>query len=427
MYKTFYLSAALLAAAASHAGYGSAQQSPAGLTIVAAERLTLHIPFYCERVTRHMHRANSHDERVILYRIELSNGVVGWGECPPNMSALPLEGLIGKNPFEFITSSRIRFGVQMALMDAVGRTVGVPLHKLIGTQVRDRVPIAWWMIDMPPEDWAAEVAESVRRGYTSAKIKARPWRDLHTQLEAVAAVAPADYRVVIDYNGFLLSATNALTLLKQIENMALIDGHESPYYFSTDLAGVASLTNALTKRVVDHFQNVFALENVGDGYLLAPNFGTLETAFRQESLCAARGKPYWLQMVGTGITAAYMAHLGSVLSHARLPGVTCHELWEDDLLQSRLEVVGGMMRVPEGPGLGVEVDEAAIRRYQVDPAAPTPKELYRRTAPPTRIRIPDGAGGETVLTFADESVYYPLFLKGDYPGFVRGVTVEIGE
>jgi len=94
-----------------------------GFTIAAAERLTLNIPFYHERVARHMHRANTHSERVALYRIELANGVVGWGECPPGMPPERLENLIGRNAFDFLYSGSVRFGVEMALIDAVSRSL----------------------------------------------------------------------------------------------------------------------------------------------------------------------------------------------------------------------------------------------------------------------------------------------------------------
>jgi len=398
-----------------------------GFTIAAAERLTLNIPFYHERVTRHMHRANTHSERVALYRIELANGVVGWGECPPGVPPERLENLIGRNAFDFLYSGSVRFGVEMALMDAVGRSLGVPAYKLIGGKVRDRVPISWWMIDMPPEDWAAEIEESVRRGYTSAKIKARPWRDLIPQLKAIAEVAPENYRVMIDYNGFLLTAENALQYLKQLDDMPLVEGHESAIYFGSDYDGVRMLAGNLNKLIVDHYSDKHVMENAGDGFLLGVNYGSLAEVRRQNALCAAQNKPYWLQMVGTGLTAAYAVQIGAVMSHAKMPAVTCHELWEHDLLKERIEVVDGFIRVPEGPGLGVEVDEEAIRHYQVDPDTPTPRDLYHKNPPTVRIIIPNEDGGETVLTFTNESAYYQPFLKGEYPVFVPGVRLETAD
>ena len=61
-----------------------------------------------------------------------------------------------------------------------------------------------------------------------------------------------------------------------------------------------------------------------------------------------------------------MTHLGAVLTHAQWPGITCHELYEHSLLEERIDVVGGYVRAPDEPGLGVKVDEAALEEYRVD-------------------------------------------------------------
>ena len=71
--------------------------------------------------------------------------------------------------------------------------------------------------------------------------------------------------------------------------------------------------------------------------------------------------PFFLQLVGTGLTTTMALHLGAVLSHAQWPAITCHELYTHSLLSERIDVVGGYARVPDAPGLGMEVDEAAQR------------------------------------------------------------------
>ena len=118
-------------------------------------------------------------------------------------------------------------------------------------------------------------------------------------------------------------------------------------------------------------------------------------------------------------------HLGAVLSQAELPAITCHELWESDLLETRLAVVDGTIAVSDSPGLGITVDEAALAAYRVDPSTPTPQQLFRESDYRCRVHIPDGSGGETVHEFTGEDVYYPAFSEGEYPGFVPGVWMEV--
>jgi hypothetical protein len=131
---------------------------------------------------------------------------------------------------------------------------------------------------------------------------------------------------------------------------------------------------------------------------------------------AMANMPFFLQMVGTGLTTTLMLHLGAVLSHAQWPAITCHELYQHNLLTQRIDVVGGHARVPEAPGLGVTVDEAALARYGVAQADFTlPKRLlcYSR------------ANGIKVY-FAQDSHHtsemWRYFSVGNQPLYERGVS-----
>ena len=171
------------------------------MIITNAQRIALNIPFYAPHVTRAMHRGQSFDERVYLYRLETDNDLVAHAD---STVSTPVDHLIGQNPYAIMHDDRIGFGPQVACLDLVGKDAGVPVHALLGTRIRGRYPISWWDIDMPPADWAAEARESVVRGYASFKMKARPWRDIFAQVEAAAEVVPGDYKFDIDFNGFLL-------------------------------------------------------------------------------------------------------------------------------------------------------------------------------------------------------------------------------
>ena len=90
---------------------------------------------------------------------------------------------------------------------------------------------------------------------------------------------------------------------------------------------------------------------------------------RDGTLADEANMPFWLQIVGDGLSTTWAAHLGAVLNQASWPAITCINLYSHHLLKRPIEVIGGYHRVPEAPGLGVEVDEDAILQYQVSDEA----------------------------------------------------------
>ena len=180
----------------------------------------------------------------------------------------------------------------------------------------------------------------------------------------------------------------------------------------------------MRKPIVEHFREECLHAHCSDGFVIG---GGATQVRRDATLAAAFNKPFWLQLVGTGITTAFAVHLGSVLSHAQLPYITCFELWEHNLLKEGLEVVDGFIDVSDSPGLGIEVDEAAIEKYKVDPSAPTPTDLYRQKKRILRINWPGVGKKQRIWEFTDESIYQRAFYQGNLPGFERGVNLEVIE
>ena len=170
----------------------------------------------------------------------------------------------------------------------------------------------------------------------------------------------------------------------------------------------------MRKPIVEHFREDVLHAHCSDGFVVG---GGLSACRTQNALAASFNKPFWLQLVGTGLTTAFAVQLGSTLSHAQLPCITCSELWEHDLLKEGLEIVDGYAAVPDAPGLGVEVDEGVIDRYRVDPGAPIPTNQYRARKRILRISWPGAAGGRRTLDFTHESNYQQEFYKGSIPGF----------
>ncbi|MCZ6680432.1 MAG: enolase, partial [Candidatus Poribacteria bacterium] len=262
------------------------------MKIKHAEIITLNVPFYCDHVTRAMQRAQTHDERVYIYRIETDSGIVGYGETVGGgdyrVALDNVERLVGQNPFAIMHDDAIGAGPQLAVFDAVGKAAGVPVHALLGAKLRDRCPISWWGIDMPSEDWAAEAAESLKRGYTSFKMKARPWRDIIDQIETVGKVVPQDYKFDVDFNGFLLTPAKAEIILRELDGHPNVGMYESPFYLWQDMTGARMLRERVVKPVVEHFRDEYLQAHCSDGFVIGG--GATETR-RQANLAAAFNKP----------------------------------------------------------------------------------------------------------------------------------------
>ena len=100
-------------------------------------------------------------------------------------------------------------------------------------------------------------------------------------------------------------------------------------------------------------------EGVCDGFVIG---GGVRQTLSDGNLAERAQMPFWLQMVGTGLTTTFAAHLGSVLKGARWPAMPCVNIYSHTLLRE-FEVKGGYLQVPAAPGLGVELDREAVVQF----------------------------------------------------------------
>jgi L-alanine-DL-glutamate epimerase-like enolase superfamily enzyme len=350
--------------------------------VKALELIHLDVPF-TPHTNQHMQYWLPHWRISQLCKVTLENGIMGWGETLPNYTWAKVptgveEQVIGRPVAELLWRDELGAGVQMALFDAAGQALGVPVYRLLGNKLRNWCPISWWAMDMPPQDWAEQCAEAVRQGYMSAKLKARTWYDLHAALNAIFEVVPAQFVLDLDFNATLDNAANAVKFLSTLERYEQVAMFESPIPQS-DVVGNVQIRKRIDRPVAMHYGSppiMTALQaDVCDGFVVCAGAHAL---LRQASVLEEANKPFWLQLVGTGITTSWAAHFGAVLIQAKWPAVTCLNIWESQLLRTPIELRAGFMRVPERPGLGIEVDEAAVAKYQVDYSfVEPPRHIYR--------------------------------------------------
>jgi L-alanine-DL-glutamate epimerase-like enolase superfamily enzyme len=270
---------------------------------------------------------------------------------------------------------------------------------------------------MPPEALAAEAQEALERGYTSYKIKARPWWDVYAQVKAISAVTPPHFRLDLDWNNMLLNAGNAAPVLAELDKEPRVAIYESPI-MQRDVEGQRTLRRKTTRPLALHFGEppftAVVRDEVCDGFVVG---GGVASVLRQGALAGAFEKPFWLQLVGTGLTTALSAHLGAVLPFAQWPSVNCLNNYADDLLAEPLAIQGGFVRVPDQPGLGVTIDEQALARYRMAPP-------YEH--PPPRLLLSVVWPGGRVMHYANmRPQCWDDFWAGNQPPQERGVTMEV--
>ena len=391
------------------------------LTVKSIKRTWLDVPFR-EVPRRNMIRELPHWTIFEFCQVELDCGVQGLGEtmCFYPWGAVTDESVsraIGGTATELMWDDSLGSGLQMALFDAVAKALGTPIYQLLGNRVRDQAHISWWSLEMPVEDWLSECREAIAGGYTSYKVKARPWFDLREQLRTVTSEVPDHFEIDLDFNTMCNDSAHAVRLLCELERYPHVKIYESPIPQS-DVAGNQYLRRHTSIPLAMHVGNpplMTALkENVCDGFVV---HGGASQILHEAHIIAEANKVFWLQLVGTGITASWALHFAAVCSHARWPAVNCHNLYQNSLLKQPIQVEESLAPIPQGPGLGVEVDWDAVERFRIDPIAkpyPHPNLLIRVSWP----------AGEADY-YAHGLQYWDDFMNGRRPVFAPGVKMEV--
>jgi L-alanine-DL-glutamate epimerase-like enolase superfamily enzyme len=365
--------------------------------------------------------------KIALYRLTLANGTVGYGETVGAVD--DVSPFIGQDALAGLRTIR-HAGVQMACYDAVGKALGVPAHVLMGRQARPRIPFAYWTIDLPPDLWAEQVSRAAAMGYTVYKFKLRPWWDPIEQIEAVEKVAPPGFTVWLDFNGHLREARFALPVLQALSRYTCVGGFESPIP-QRDVAGYQRLRAHITKPIAVHYgsgcchvrtdpnfdKGVPAMTQIQAGVCDGFVFGgtDVETLRNQAAVAEEARLPFWLQPVGSSLRAAWVMHVASTCRQATLSSLAAHEIWQENFADVP-KPLNGWVEVPNGLGLGVQVDEEVVARLQQ--AAPMEDQA--------RITTVIYANGQK-WHFGDETLRHETFYFGELPGFTPGVRLETWE
>lgn len=333
----------------------------------------------------------------VIVKIHTDEGITGIGEAACDMtepvqvvksmidtSMAPL--LIGQNPMDWeylidlvtydASRGATRFstsGIDLALHDLVGKVLRVPVHTLLGGCRRDRLLAS---IEVPrgtPENMAEHSHEYYRAGVRGfkAKVGSNPVRDA----ECIKAMRER----LGDGVSIRADANCAYTLMEAKRFCTLVEGFDAGLELleqpleKHDLAGFRELRSA-TSIPIEVDESAYSLSMV---HMIlcseaadiintkCAKAGGIRGVRQWATVAESAGKPIVIGTEwGAGLKVAAKLHLGAAIKNAdpvvELTEMMIHEL----LLKEPLELHDGYVRVPSGPGLGLELDEEKIRAFR---------------------------------------------------------------
>ena len=304
-----------------------------------------------------------------IVKVHTDEGLVGLGEIwsPSDAIEQSVDGLIGKDPL-MMDLENASPPWQSALYDIVAQAKEVPVWRLIGDKVRDKVAVAYWSCHMTPEETAKEAEKAAARGFTVHKLKAQA-NDIVRQAELMTkATEGVDYAIRVDPNCGFKYPTTAARLARELAPYN-IECFEDPVEKENFNVAWYSLLRHKTDipqalHLSDPYNVLRAVK--GDAVDRFNISGNVATVKRCAAIAEAAGCPIWLQTAGLclGIHAAFSTHLQATLPNDLL---ACDELpfvRDNDLIGGSLEFVAGHFIVPTRNGLGITLDADAVAHYR---------------------------------------------------------------
>ena len=332
----------------------------------------------------------------LIVEIETAGGIVGWGETICLLDAIPavLDNVViplahGRTVDAVESFHRHVQGagyyhhkraavmatcaVEMAMWDAFGKACGQPLFRLWGGQWRTRIALSAYLLQSDPVQVVADARAYRDAGYETFKLKIG--YDERSDIELTRIVRDEigpDVPLRLDVNG----AWTPGTAKRQCHKLLPYD----PVYIEQpleldDLAGHASL-RASQPIPIALDESAYTLQDVGnivraqaaDVILLDPHeAGGLWATVKAAAIAESVGIPVTLHSGGElGLSQAAYLHLAASIPNLSLAIDNEITHLAADVIAQPFTVDRGTLEVPQGPGLGVTLDHAAVERYAVN-------------------------------------------------------------
>lgn len=254
-----------------------------------------------------------------------------------------------------------------AVWDLYAKRLGVPLSQTLGGTKKDIEVGVSIGIQPTVADLLQVIERYVAQGYRRIKVKIKPSWDVDVIREVRRAFP--DVPLMADANSaYTLVDADRLKALDEFGLLMI----EQPLA-ADDLVDHARLQPLLQTPIcldesIRSYDDARKALDLGSCRIINIKIGRvsgLGEAKRIHDLCAERGAPVWCGgMLEAGVGRAHNIAI-TTLENFTLPGDTAasSHYWERDIITPEVEVHGGLIRVPDAPGIGYDVDRRQVERY----------------------------------------------------------------
>ncbi len=262
--------------------------------------------------------------------------------------------------------------LEMAFWDLWCKSLGQPLWKVLGG-VREEIPVGISLgIEPSIESTIEKVGKGIEQGYKRIKLKIKPGWDVKMLLAVREAYPEAN--LTVDANSAY--TLNHIATFKAMDAAGL-DYIEQPLAFD-DIVDHAKLQAAISTSIcldesITSPEDARKALEIGAGRVInlkPARVGGILASRKIHDITESYGLPVWMGgMLEAGIGRAANIHVATLPMFIK-PGDTssASRYWEEDIIEESLEASEGMMKVPQGPGIGVTPKREFIDRLALKSA-----------------------------------------------------------
>ena len=367
-------------------------------------------------------------KNLCFVKVETDEGIHGWGECYTQADRdLQITAhvdqlrryLVGRSPMNIKHFMQIAYddfagrrgamdlycalsGIEHAMWDITGKALGAPVHILLGGACRDKIRVyanGWGGGGRTPEALAEQASQVIEMGFTALKFDPipGPWRtyvDKEVERGAVSnvravreAVGP-DVDILLDMHR-RLAPMHATRIARDIEPYR-------PFWYEEPILAENIDALAAAKREINipvvtgeelytkfEFREVFEKQAAD---IINPDVCNVGGILELKEI-AAMAEPYFVAVSPHNYNSTTVGLAATIQVSTAIPNFLITEYFVNleefgkEIAVDPFEVVDGYIKVPDTPGLGIELDEEALAMHPYRELPPRSPRQYHEEGP----------------------------------------------